>query len=242
MQKLSLSENDINSFLMLGQSNMAGRGNMGDVEPIENDLCYMLRMGLWQKMSEPVNVDAPVTGEEYFSGISLAASFADELAKATGKKIGLIPCAVGGTKISEWMPGEILYDNTLMTAKIAMRTSKIKGILWHQGESDCNKDEDIALYKEKFLEIISHLKKELSLENVPMIIGELSTDITEVWNTGIRPAKLNEILRERSQELPLCRIVSSNGLTLKNDGIHFDSISCREFGKRYFKEYMKLFE
>lgn len=242
MQKLSLSENDINSFLMLGQSNMAGRGNMGDVEPIENDLCYMLRMGLWQKMSEPVNIDAPVIGEEYFSGISLAASFADELAKATGKKIGLIPCAVGGTKISQWMPGEILYDNALITAKIAMRTSKIKGILWHQGESDCNKDEDIALYKEKFLEIISHLKKELSLENVPIIIGELSTDITEVWNTGTRPAKLNEILREISQELPLCRIVSSNGLTLKNDGIHFDSISCREFGKRYFKEYMKLFE
>ncbi|MBQ2401175.1 MAG: hypothetical protein II311_04070, partial [Lachnospiraceae bacterium] len=36
------------------------------------------------------------------------------------------------------MPGELLYDHAVMQSKLAQRTSEIAGILWHQGESDCN--------------------------------------------------------------------------------------------------------
>ena len=45
---LSSAGSQVHSFLMIGQSNMAGRGEFADVEPIRNDLCYMLRMGRWQ--------------------------------------------------------------------------------------------------------------------------------------------------------------------------------------------------
>ena len=78
--------NEIESFLMIGQSNIAGRGEFGEVEAIENDDCFMLRMGLWEKMSEPINPDAPIYCEDFHSGISLAASFADELQKQTKKE------------------------------------------------------------------------------------------------------------------------------------------------------------
>ena len=47
---------------MLGQSNMAGRGDFGEVEEINNPLCYMLRNGRWQPMSEPINPDRHVFG------------------------------------------------------------------------------------------------------------------------------------------------------------------------------------
>ena len=83
------------SFLMAGQSNMAGRGEFGEVEPINNELCYMLRMGRWQPMNEPINPDRPVFGTLFHSGVGLAASFADEMAKYRGSPIGLIPCADG---------------------------------------------------------------------------------------------------------------------------------------------------
>lgn len=49
----------------------------------------------------------------------------------------MIPCADGGTKIKQWQPGELLYDHAVAMAKLAMRTSKLCGIIWHQGESDC---------------------------------------------------------------------------------------------------------
>lgn len=79
MQKDGINNTDttIKSFLMIGQSNMAGRGEFADVEPINNSLCYMLRNGRWQKMSEPLNPDRAVFDYKFHSGISLGASFAD---------------------------------------------------------------------------------------------------------------------------------------------------------------------
>ena len=66
-----MSTQKITSFLMAGQSNMAGRGALDDVTPIENPLCYMLRMGRWQTMREPINPDRAICGIECPSGVSL---------------------------------------------------------------------------------------------------------------------------------------------------------------------------
>ena len=40
----------IHSFLMIGQSNMAGRGISSEVPPIENGCCYVLRNGIFRPM------------------------------------------------------------------------------------------------------------------------------------------------------------------------------------------------
>ena len=124
------------SFLMLGQSNMAGRGDFNQVPEITNPLCKMLRNGRFIQMSEPINVDRAIFNTNFHSGVGLSASFADEYAKCFNEEIGLIPCADGGTTISEWQPNEILFDNAVNQAKLAQRTSEIAGILWHQGEND----------------------------------------------------------------------------------------------------------
>ena len=78
---LQNNEEEIRSFLLIGQSNMAGRGDFGEVDPIDNRSCFMLRMGRWQPMSEPINVDRDILNIKFHSGISLGASFADEMAK-----------------------------------------------------------------------------------------------------------------------------------------------------------------
>ena len=62
----------VKSFLMLGQSNMAGRGFIHEVDPIYNERIQMLRNGRWQMMTEPINYDRPV------SGISLASNSSNE--------------------------------------------------------------------------------------------------------------------------------------------------------------------
>ena len=62
----------MNSFLMIGQSNMAGRGHFNEVEPIKNALCHMLRMGRWQGMDAPVNPDRNIFNPDWHSGICLA--------------------------------------------------------------------------------------------------------------------------------------------------------------------------
>ena len=50
----------IHSFLLAGQSNMAGRGDLTAENALSAPGCLMLRMGRWQPMSEPVNVDRAV--------------------------------------------------------------------------------------------------------------------------------------------------------------------------------------
>lgn len=235
-----MNQDTMSSILMVGQSNMAGRGDLGQVKPIRNLLCYMLRMGRWQPMCEPVNPDRGIFEGRYRSGVSLAASFADSFARHYQSPVGLIPCADGGTEISQWMPGELLYDHAVMQTKLAQRTSQLRAIIWHQGESDCLQDAAVSAYRERFLRMITSLRKDLGTETVPVILGELPWQLTQKVNTQGREKKLNAILRELAREVPHCAIASSEGLTMKPDGLHFDSEACREFGRRYFEAYLSI--
>ena len=165
--------------------------------------------------------------------------FCRPFCKQFNKKVGLIPCADGGTTISQWQEGEVLFDHAVFMAKLAMRASKLGGILWHQGESDCN-DINYPLYKERLIRMIFAIRKALGVGDIPFIFGEVSENISSKWNLGDYPKKMNALLKEIQEEVPNCRLVSANGLTLKPDGIHFNSVSLREFGNRYFDAYLDL--
>ena len=234
----SSREQTTHSFLLMGQSNMAGRGVIGDVPPIENNDCFMLRMGRWQKMREPINPDRGIFDGSFRSGVGLGASFADEVARATGWQVGLIPCADGGTRIDQWRQAEILFDHAVFMAKLAIRTSTLSGILWHQGESDCNTDEDCLAHKEKFRGMIAALRRELGAEELPLLIGELSYHFDPKYEMAERHLTVNRQYHELAAELPNCKIISAEGLSMKPDGLHFDAAALRIFGKRYAEAYL----
>lgn len=234
------TESKPSSFLMAGQSNMAGRGDFGEVPEIRNPLCYMLRMGRWQPMSEPINPDRAISGIRFHSGISLAASFADSFTKHFNAPVGLIPCADGGTKICDWMPGELLFDHAVMQCSLASRTSEIKGILWHQGESDCQSQRDLDAYAERLIKVIESLRKEIGNPNLPVIMGEISDNITDAWKMEKRNIEFNKRLPEIVAKIQNSAIAPAKDLEIKADGIHFTSQSCRELGRRYFDAYLNL--
>ena len=235
-------DSKVYSILMIGQSNMAGRGDFADVEKIKNPNCYMLRMGRWQPMSEPVNPDRYIFLEygDFHSGISPAASFADDMAKDTGKKIGLIPCADGGTSLNQWMPGEVLFDHAVMQAKLAMRSSELVGIIWHQGEADARRDETIDSYKDRFIRMITEMRRELGVD-APVVLGELAYEINPKYEvTPERSKRINEVFLEITKELPRSALASSAGLPMKPDGIHFNAVGARELGHRYYEKFKEL--
>ena len=140
------------------------------------------------------------------------------------------------------MPGQILYDHAVAMTKLALRTSELKAILWHQGESDCLADDTVLSYESRFTEMITQLRKDLGAEDVPLILGQLPQKIgpSAKWDTQGRERILNGILDGIARKLPVCAIASSRDLTMKPDGLHFDSPACREFGKRYFTQYLTL--
>lgn len=230
----------IHSFLLAGQSNMAGRGDLTPDTALTAPGCLMLRMGRWQPMSEPVNVDrAVLEGACPRSGASLAASFAARYAAESGCQAGLIPCADGGTTIEQWQPGKVLFDHAVLQAKLAARTSTLKAILWHQGESDCLEQEQFDAYPELFLRTMRTFRDELG--DLPIVVGELG--YPEHGFTGT-PAELlnafNACLPALAAQLPRCAVVSAAQLPSRGDGLHFDTPSLRIFGLRYLEAYRSL--
>lgn len=225
----------IHSILIIGQSNMAGRGFMNEVEPIENDRLKVLRNGRWQKMFFPVNPDRA------FSGINLAESFADLYAEEHNVDVGIIPCADGGTSLDQWQVGGLLFDHACYMAELASRTSTISAVLWHQGESDCE-DDKYPLYEEKFAKIMNEFRKRLDLYDVPFLIGGLGDFLPkcEYWDHLENYTKVNEALESIAANNKMTGFVSAKGLMANPDNLHFDAASLREFGVRYYNEFIKL--
>lgn len=223
----------IKSFLMLGQSNMAGRGFINEVPTIYNERIQMLRNGRWQMMTEPINYDRPV------SGISLAGSFADAWCSENKEDIiGLIPCAEGGSSLDEWAIDKALFRHAINEAKFAMESSELTGILWHQGESD-SINGNYKVYYKKLLLIIDTLRKELNAPNIPIIIGGLG-DFLGKEGFGKNCTEynfINQELKKFAFEQNNCYFVTASGLTSNPDGIHIDAISQRKFGVRYFEAF-----
>lgn len=222
------------SFLMIGQSNMAGRGFLKDVPSIHDEKIKMLRNGRWQMMAEPINFDRST------SGISLAATFASSwrLFHNQEDDIALIPCADGGTSLEDWSVEGPLFQNAVSQAKAAQKISNLSGILWHQGESD-SYGQKHQLYKEKLSLIIETLRKELNAPDIPLIIGGLGDFLRD----GIYGQYFNEYnevnaaLIQFAEDHDHTYFVSAEGLTANPDNIHFDAISQRKFGIRYFRAF-----
>ena len=226
----------IHSFLLIGQSNAAGRGFLNEAEPLDTlgGKLKVARNGLWLSMFRPVNPDRP------FSGTNLAESFAKEYALAhPDVDVGIIPCADGGTALSQWMPGEILFDNALNCAKLAMRTSSIKGILWHQGESDCS-EEKRSIYAEKFAIAMTALREALGCPDLPVIVGGLGDYLANFEGSpeiAQNYSKLNTVLEQLEQKLSNCAFVPATLLAANPDNLHLSAPALKEFGVRYYKAY-----
>ena len=223
------------SILMIGQSNMAGRGFINEVPMICNERILMLRNAGWQMMAEPINYDRPN------AGIGLAGSFAAMWCmEHEGEQIGLIPCAEGGSSLDDWAVDKNLFKNAVIQTGFTMQDSELIGILWHQGESDSYGGGYQTYYK-KLQVIIESLRKELNAFEVPLIIGGLG-DFLGKNGFGLNCTEyelVNEQLLKFAREQENSCFVTAEGLTPNPDGIHMDAVSQRRFGVRYYEAFVK---
>jgi hypothetical protein len=233
------------SFLMIGQSNMAGRGFLTDAAPLDTNggRLMVLRNGRWQRMYRPVNPDRHV------SGTCLAESFAKAYSdEHPDIDVGIIPCADGGTSLSQWEEGGLLFDYAVSCAKLAMRTSRLGGILWHQGEGEAKTPELASSYAARFFPIVQELRKELNLPEVPFLVGGLGDflPLYTIQAEGVtqHPAlhghTVNAVLEAFAAEQPFMGFVPATGLTPNPDNLHFSAKALHEFGLRYFAVYQKI--
>jgi hypothetical protein len=221
-------------FLLIGQSNMAGRGKIEPEDLVPHPRVWKLtKEDTWAPGVDPLHYDHP-----NIAGVGLGTSFGKAVADARpAAHIGLIPCAVGGTSIDKWKKGDKLYDEALRRAKLAMKRGKLAGILWHQGESDSGTPEKRAAYPAKLERLIADLRADLESPDAPFVLGQLCPS-REAKAPGNN--EMNALLLEFPKSHPNTACAESNGLTDKGDLTHFDAKSLREFGKRYAQAYLKL--
>lgn len=223
-------------YLLIGQSNMAGRGRLHEVSHIQHSHIHMFRDGSWLPAVEPIHTDKPDV-----AGIGLCMSFAHELVERfPTMQVGMIPTAVGGTPLSRWIPGADLYENAITICKDALSIGgKLRGILWHQGEGDSGNQNNANTYATRLLDMFTKLREELNAPDVPIITGELGPYLTK--HPTLRYYQtVNQQLHLLATLLPHYAVASAQDLTDNGDNLHFDAKSLRTFGKRYFDMYLNV--
>ena len=222
---LAAADADFHLYLLVGQSNMAGRGKIELQDKVAEPRVLMLN-----KANEWVSAVDPIHFDKTIAGVSLGRTFGIEMAKANKEvKIGLIPCAVGGTPIRRWQQNGDLYKAALKRAKLAQKDGVIKGILWHQGEGDSGKEETAKIYEAQLHAMVTAWRKDLGGVNIPIVVGEMGR--------FYKRAKFKHLVDAALKALPSkmkhAAWVSAEGLEHKGDVVHFNAGGYRELGKRY---------
>ena len=221
--------------LLVGQSNMAGRGAIAAEDRVPAPHVWMLdKAGAWVPAVDPVHFDKPI------AGVGPGRTFGIELARLTGHDVGLVPAAVGGSSITSWVPAGYdsatrthPYDDALRRARLATQRGTLVAILWHQGESDANARLAPA-YSERLHALIARFRSELGAPDVPVLIGQLGQ--FKRW-TAYDSTRRRGASRGRAHDVARVAFVSSDGLSHKGDSLHFDAASARELGRRFAAAY-----
>jgi len=219
-------------YLLMGQSNMAGRGKLeAEAKTPHPRVLMFTTNGTCLPAVEPITHDKPT-----MLGVGPGLAFGKAMAESNSKvTVGLVPCAFGGTPLSRWEKGD-LFSNAVFCAKLAIKSGTLKGILWHQGESD-SKPGLAETYGDRLAKMIQDLRTDFQSPNLPFVVEQLGDFLYTRQTNSVPEAKLvNETLAKIPDRVPHTACARSTGLTHKRDHVHFDTPSEWELGRRYATE------
>ena len=236
------NHNDYDVYLLIGQSNMAGRGPLSreDTTTIEDGVYLLNAEDLPEPAKAPFNRYSTIRKDLSIQGENPARSFASAMRAHNGRPVLLVVNARGGSSISSWLkdapaPAERpqYYSEAVRRTKQALQYGELKAILWHQGESDSDSTR-AAAYLDRIQKLASDLRTDLcNGEAVPFIVGE-------ILRTHDNAAIFNPVINQASALIPNSACVNSEGLVALPDNLHFDTASQLELGKRYAQELIWL--
>lgn len=245
--KLPEGTEQLEIYLLMGQSNMKGRGILPE-EPKHDPRIVMMYLqdDAWYLARHPLHQagDAKTFAGRDNSGVGPGLAFAEALTAQNPKiTIGLVPCAVGGSSINLWQKGSKLYDEALRRAKVALQTTapvkaRIRGVLWLQGEANAN-SAGLAVHEAKLLKLVDDLRADLAVPDLPFIactIGEMG-DATKLADK----ISMNQLLLALPSKRAHTACVDARELkTHIGDSVHFDTPAQNEIGKRFAEKLNEL--
>lgn len=226
----SCTDRGYDVYLLIGQSNMAGRGTL-----LEADLSAAPEEGVFLLDS----LDAPVPATHPYNRYSTirkdlgmqqmgpAYSFGREMYRTGGKPVLLVVNARGGSALDEWMPGTEYFNEAVRRAREAVKYGKLRGIAWHQGCTDAEQGR-LGDYMDRLVVLVEALRESLDAENVPFVAGEVARWLP--YSDSYRA-----VIRNVGDMIPCSAYVSSEGLGMLKDESdpHFSRDAQIALGERY---------
>lgn len=246
-------------YLAFGQSNMEGQGDIGQQDKTvderfqvlwaaDNGSCSGKTKGKWSTAVPPLaHCQGAKLGPTDYFGRTMVEKTDPQI------KVGVIVVAVAGCSIDlfdkdnyrsyaqgqqSWMTQRINtyggnpYGRLIEMAKKAQEDGFIKGIIFHQGETDAGNGQ----WPSKVKKVYDNIIKDLDLgSDIPFLAGE-------VLRSGVSAGANNNIAKLPQQSKNFY-VVSSEGFNQAlGDGqnVHFTSQEYRDFGKRYAEKMIEV--
>lgn len=248
-------------WVLAGQSNMEGVGRLVDVEPASERVRAFVHGDRWETAQEPLHwllesvdpvhvqlmglapEEAATAREEARRtrerGAGLGLTFAKTLVERAGVDIDLVPCAHGGTSMTDWDPGRrdeggaSLYGAMLRRVREALAsggTTRLAGVLWYQGESDASA-EAAPLYTERMEHLVSAFREDLRAPELPFYLVQLGTFANPDTTNEPSWGDVREQQRLLPERIEGTRMVPAVDLEL-DDLIHIGTQGHRRLGRR----------
>ena len=253
-KKKAAKEDTFDVYLLIGQSNMAGRGGLFPSDSDIIDGVFLLNdEGEVEPARQPLNRYSSVRVGIKRQWFNLGGPFADVIHRSTGRPILLVVNARGATSARLWLsngpeleynkfddkwgpndPKPQLFDEAVRRAKQGMKYGKLKAILWHQGENDAY-DKYAPLWLDKVASIAEDLRLQLgvSASDVPFIVGETNHGFS-------RHEIINNEIHRISQMVPNSTWVSAEDCNITKDKIHFGRQGLTLLGRRYAEKVLQM--
>ncbi|MEN8230652.1 MAG: sialate O-acetylesterase [Bacteroidota bacterium] len=224
-------------FILAGQSNMAGRGVVEPMDTLpDKRIITISKEQEWILAKEPLHFYEPK-----LAGLDCGLSFGREMIGELPDSvtIALIPCAVGGSSIHQWL-GDSLYRNVQLLSNFkekvgfAKSYGTIKGILWHQGENDALTDR-IAVHEQKLKKLIATFRSIVGNNQLPFLMGELGSFRGAPVQS--RYDSINHILHSVAESDENSFVIETDDLKSKADHVHFNAAGQRSMGWRFARRF-----
>jgi carbohydrate esterase-like sialic acid-specific acetylesterase len=242
--KIPSRKRNFHVFLLMGQSNMSGFGKV--LPEDQKSIPHIVKLPSdenlkWEPAAHPLH--NRLKSDRFGLGLPFAIEY---LKDKPGVVVGLIPMARGGAAIDNLQKGTPTYSEAIKKAKFAMTQGTLKGVLWHQGESDTVKQAKADSYEKKLHLLILDCRRDLENDQLPFIVGNLA----EFYGTNkdhSSPDRVKRIDKVRRILRILPKKVANTGFVETTDClssdrhmVHFNRKSYIILGKRYAKAYAEI--
>ncbi len=240
-------------FVVAGQSNAANHGEEKLSSRTGRVASFNTRG--WQLANDP---QPGASG----AGGSFLPPFGDAISERFNVPVGLVPCAIGGTSVREWLPKGATFPNPptgqsrvaklpdgeweskggafeMLTRRMKqLGPSGFRAVLWHQGESDANQADPIhtlpgSLYREYLERIIQESRRAIGWD-APWFVAQASYHVPgDESSPDIRAAQAALWKDGLALQGPDTDALKGNLRESGGRGVHFSGAGLREHAARW---------